>query len=246
MKYLMMAMALVITAGAAFAAGSGDHGHAEGHAMGRPGTAQQVTREVEITMIETDGGMAYEPAALEIAQGETLRLKVRNAGEMPHEIVLDTPAKNAEHGALMARFPEMEHEDPHALRLEPGAEGEIVWTFETAGTFEFACLIPGHAEAGMRGPITVSAPAPAQAQAQAQAAAAVPAAVFTKGTVKKLDKAKSKVTIIHEELVTLDMPAMTMVFEVPDATIFARLSEGQKIEFVADRVKGKLTVTGLK
>ncbi|UMA66244.1 cupredoxin family protein [Roseivivax marinus] len=156
MKSIPIALALGLGATSAWAAGSGDHSHGhEGHAMGRPGTEAEVSRVVEIAMIETDGGMAFEPSSLEVAQGETLRLAVRNAGVLPHEIVLDTPEKNAEHGALMEKFPEMEHDDPHALKLEPGAEGDLIWTFETAGTFEFACLIPGHAEAGMRGPITV-------------------------------------------------------------------------------------------
>jgi Cu/Ag efflux protein CusF len=70
-------------------------------------------------------------------------------------------------------------------------------------------------------------------------------AAFTKGYVKALDAEAGKVTIIHEELVNLDMPAMTMVFRA-DEDMMARLSEGQDIEFVADRVEGKLTVVELK
>ena len=68
---------------------------------------------------------------------------------------------------------------------------------------------------------------------------------FTKGSVKALDAEAGKVTIIHEELVNLDMPAMTMVFRADEETL-ARLAEGQDIEFVADRVEGKLTVVELK
>ncbi len=52
-------------------------------------------------------------------------------------------------------------------------------------------------------------------------------------------------TIIHGPLVNLDMPAMTMVFRADEATI-AKMAEGQEIEFVADRINGKLTVTDLK
>ncbi|MBU1304193.1 MAG: copper-binding protein [Alphaproteobacteria bacterium] len=70
-------------------------------------------------------------------------------------------------------------------------------------------------------------------------------AVFTKGSVKALDAEAGKVTIIHEELVNLEMPAMTMVFRA-DEDMMAKLSEGQDIEFVADRVEGKLTVVELK
>ncbi|MGF6176312.1 copper-binding protein [Ensifer sp. 4252] len=77
-------------------------------------------------------------------------------------------------------------------------------------------------------------------------AASVQAAEFTKGTVKKLDTSAKKVTIAHEDLKNLDMPAMTMVFRVKDDAILAKLKEGAAIEFVADRVDGKLTVTEIK
>ncbi|KXF75027.1 hypothetical protein ATN84_20275 [Paramesorhizobium deserti] len=69
---------------------------------------------------------------------------------------------------------------------------------------------------------------------------------FTKGTVKKVDAKAKKVTLIHEELKTLDMPAMTMVFRVEDKALLDKLKEGAKIEFVAERVNGKLTVTQVK
>ena len=71
------------------------------------------------------------------------------------------------------------------------------------------------------------------------------AETFTKGTIKKLDAKAGKVTIIHEALVDLEMPAMTMVFRA-DADIMAKLAEGKEVEFLADRVNGKLTVTALK
>ncbi|KQU72576.1 MULTISPECIES: copper-binding protein [Ensifer] len=77
-------------------------------------------------------------------------------------------------------------------------------------------------------------------------AASAQAAEFTKGTVKKLDASAKKVTIAHEDLKNLDMPAMTMVFRVKDDAILAKLKEGTAIEFVADRVDGKLTVTEIK
>ena len=69
---------------------------------------------------------------------------------------------------------------------------------------------------------------------------------YTKGTVKKVDMKAGKVTIIHEELTNLDMPAMTMVFRTADPAMLEKMKAGADIEFVADRVKGKLTVTELK
>ncbi|MDF1608634.1 copper-binding protein [Hoeflea sp. YIM 152468] len=69
---------------------------------------------------------------------------------------------------------------------------------------------------------------------------------YTKGVVKKVDLKAGKVTIIHEELANLEMPAMTMVFKTIDMAMLEKMKEGQDIEFVADRVNGKLTVTELK
>ena len=67
---------------------------------------------------------------------------------------------------------------------------------------------------------------------------------FAKG-IKKIDADGGKVTINHGPLHNLDMPAMTMVFRA-DADMIAKMSEGQDIEFIAEPVKGKLTVTHLK
>jgi Cu/Ag efflux protein CusF len=128
---------------------------------------------------------------------------------------------------------DMEHDDPNRIRLDAGASGEVVWTFANSGTFEAACLIAGHYESGMHREVAVG-----EQMAQADVE-------YTSGTIKKIDAKAGKVTIIHGPLVTLDMPAMTMVFRA-DETMIANMSEGQDIEFVADRVKGKLTVTQIK
>ena len=69
---------------------------------------------------------------------------------------------------------------------------------------------------------------------------------FTKGKVKKVDAEAKKVTLIHEPLKNLDMPGMTMVFRVEDPTLLAKIKQGSEIEFVADRVNGKLGVTQVK
>ena len=66
---------------------------------------------------------------------------------------------------------------------------------------------------------------------------------ITNGTVTKIDTQWSKVTVDHEELKNLDMPAMKMVFQVAEPEMLTNLSEGQDIRFAADRVNGKLTIT---
>jgi uncharacterized cupredoxin-like copper-binding protein len=62
-----------------------------------------------------------------------------------------------EHGELMKKFPDMEHDEPYMAHVNPGEKEEIVWQFTKAGEFHYACLIPGHFEAGMVGKITVAA-----------------------------------------------------------------------------------------
>ncbi|MEO3479244.1 MULTISPECIES: copper-binding protein [Rhodobacterales] len=215
------------------------HGHAE-MAAGMPGKADDVSRTIDVTMRETDDGtMIFEPASFDFEQGETIRFNVTNMGEIEHEFVIDDVAGNAKHKEMMAAM-DMEHDDPNSVRLDEGKSGEVIWTFSNAGTFEFACLIPGHYESGMHGPITVS-----ETQASAETVLAQADVEYTKGTIKKVDAEGGKVTINHGPLVNLDMPAMTMVFRADEAML-AKMSEGQEIEFVAEPVKGKLTVTQLK
>lgn len=160
MKTPMTALAfLLAVTGAAAAAGShaGGHGEADMMQIGKPGDASKSWRIVTVTMMEDDdGGMLFKPASLKVKAGETLRLKFVNTGELEHEFVMDVHDGIMEHKAMMERFPEMEHDDPNAIRLAPGASGEIVWTFANAGEFDFACLIPGHYDSGMKGDIVVS------------------------------------------------------------------------------------------
>ena len=123
-------------------------------AIGKPGKAGKAKRTVNISMSEKDDGkMMFQPAVLKVKKGETVRLKFVNKGELDHEFVMDVHEGIMEHKALMEKFPEMEHADPNSIRLAPGKRGEIIWTFTNAGDFGFACLIPGHYDAGMKGDI---------------------------------------------------------------------------------------------
>ncbi len=69
---------------------------------------------------------------------------------------------------------------------------------------------------------------------------------YTKGQIQKVDAAQKKLTIKHGELKNLEMPAMTMVFVVADEAMLEKVKEGQAIEFIADRVNGRITVTEIK
>jgi uncharacterized cupredoxin-like copper-binding protein len=99
--------------------------------------------------------MLFAPNRLEVRRGEQIQFALRNEGEVEHELVIGTVATNLKHAEEMSADPEMAHEDPNAKRLGPKQSGVLRWQFTKAGTFEYACLIPGHREAGMIGTIVV-------------------------------------------------------------------------------------------
>ncbi len=158
MKTTLFALAFLASSSLAspmLASGTHGGGH-EAMSIGQPGDAKNATQTVRVTMKETDDGkMIFTPASIKVRQGQTVRFALKNVGELEHEFVLDDKAQIQEHKVAMEKFPDMEHADANAIRLEPGKSGEIVWTFTNTGTFEFACLVPGHYDAGMHGPLEV-------------------------------------------------------------------------------------------
>ena len=150
---LMTLVAALFTA-AATAAGShaGGHGHDDA-AIGQPGVASRVTRTIQVDMSDK---MRYTPASMAVKQGETIRFVVRNRGRLRHEFVLGQERELKEHYEVMKKFPEMEHAEPNMVSVAPGGTGEVIWQFPKAGPVHFACLHPGHYEAGMKGRINVA------------------------------------------------------------------------------------------
>lgn len=139
--------------GSAWAAGNHAHGHSEVEtAIGRPGVAAKVSRTITIDMNDT---MRYTPAQIRVQRGETVRFTVKNSGQVKHEMSLGTEQELLEHLEVMKKFPDMEHDEPGKVTLAPGQQGEIVWHFTRAGVVHFACLMPGHYEAGMKGMVNV-------------------------------------------------------------------------------------------
>ena len=121
---------------------------------GIAGDAKAVKRTVEFRMTDN---MRFTPDKLEVNQGDTVKFVLRNNGAVMHEFVLGTKKELEEHAALMVKFPTMEHSEPYMAHVAPGKTGEIVWTFNRAGDFDFACLIAGHYAAGMVGKVRVVA-----------------------------------------------------------------------------------------
>ena len=125
------------------------------YAAGEPGDPKKPARIVKVLMIEKGKKMLFEPDRIEIKRGEQIRFQLHNDGIENHEFVLATRAENRKHAEAMKKNPHMEHADPNSKTLAPFNSGEILWRFTKRGEFEFACLIPGHLEAGMHGKVIV-------------------------------------------------------------------------------------------
>lgn len=163
------AIATIFSSLLAFSIGAGAHGD-EAHAKkagpvkmeqkdwGIAAEAKGAKRTIQVKMSDA---MRFTPDLIEVRQGETVKFVITNEGQMLHEFVLGTKQELDEHAALMVRFPNMEHDEPYMAHVPAGKSGEITWTFNRAGDFDFACLIAGHYQAGMVGKIKVIA-APAK------------------------------------------------------------------------------------
>lgn len=153
----LAALPLALTLPAVHAHGDAPHGARadvikEQKPWGIAGDARNVRRTITVRMTDD---MKLTPNRIEVREGETLRIRAVNAGAVMHEIVIGTPEELAAHAELMKKHPGMQHDEPHMAHVPPGKQGELVWLFNRAGHFEFACLIAGHFEAGMRGTLRV-------------------------------------------------------------------------------------------
>lgn len=86
----------------------------------------------------------------------------------------------------------------------------------------------------------------AVAATDAAPAAASASATLTAGEIKKIDAAQGKVTIKHEAIQNLDMPAMTMVFRVASPDLLAKAQVGDKVQFRAENNAGAMVVTEIR
>ncbi len=125
---------------------------------------------VAIDMLDA---MRFAPERLTLAPGRHIEFRVRNAGRLRHEIVIGTAAEIDSHRRAMLRAAHAAsaagtddaahaghsvhaaHAAPNMAQLEPGRRTRLRWKFDRPGDYEYACLLPGHYEAGMKGSITV-------------------------------------------------------------------------------------------
>jgi uncharacterized cupredoxin-like copper-binding protein len=121
-------------------------------ACATPASDSTEVREVSVRMTDE---LRFEPDALTVAAGETVRFVIHNAGASDHEFLIGDEAAQATFAAEMAE----NHDDTHAgeagIALGPGESGEFTYTFDEPGELLIGCHEPGHYDGGMVGRITV-------------------------------------------------------------------------------------------
>jgi Cu/Ag efflux protein CusF len=73
-----------------------------------------------------------------------------------------------------------------------------------------------------------------------------PAVALSDGEVRKVDKDAKKITIKHGPLANLDMPPMTMVFQVADTAMLDQVKAGDKVKFQAEKIAGSYRITRIE
>ena len=155
-RSIISAISIVLLASIAtqsLATGNHAGGHADTDAIGKPGKAVDAKRTITVNMLDS---MRFNPQSITVKQGETIKFIVKNPGKVKHEMVLGTEKELKEHAEVMKKNPEMEHDDENQITVQPGKSGEIIWQFTKTGKVNFACLQPGHYDAGMAGTVTVN------------------------------------------------------------------------------------------
>lgn len=121
-------------------------------AVGQAGDPAKVNRTVAVSLGDD---MRFTPSQISVKAGETIRFFVKNSGKLQHEMVIGTLDELTSHAEMMRTMPGMKHAETNTVSLAAGQRGGIVWQFDEAGSVDFACLVPGHLEAGMVGQVQV-------------------------------------------------------------------------------------------
>lgn len=155
-KHILILTAVAVCSAQALAHGSSGANPSsskEQKDWGMAGEQANVTRTVHVEMTDD---MKYTPSAITVKRNETVKFHVVNKGKVMHEMVIGTKKELDAHADMMKKHPNMEHDEPYMAHADPGKSESITWLFNRPGEFFYACLVPGHYEAGMVGRITVT------------------------------------------------------------------------------------------
>ena len=132
--------------------GGGSH-HGESHDSTAGGSTAEPARTVDVTMKD----IAYEPTALTLKPGETVKFVFHNQGQIRHDAFLgDEMAQEAHEKEMQGEGGGMSgHGDENGIKVDPGKTGELTHTFKAGEALLIGCHEAGHYAAGMKVALTV-------------------------------------------------------------------------------------------
>jgi uncharacterized cupredoxin-like copper-binding protein len=110
-------------------------------------------RTVDIAMAD----ITFDQKTLTVKTGETIDFRFTNTGQIPHDAFIGDADAQMEHDDEMAHMGDASTHSmgESAITVQPGAAGELSYTFNEPGTYEVGCHQPGHYGAGMKIEVTV-------------------------------------------------------------------------------------------
>src|SRR5579862_1415209 len=155
---LLSVVLIICSAFSASAAGSQVPGTATPSApnvewtkFGEPGSRSGPHRTIFVTATDE----RFIPASVTVTKGQTVLFRITSRSTLKHEFAIGDAAFHARHEKEMAAMPDMDMKEANAVTIPPGQTRSLMWRFTKAGDFIYACDMPDHADAGMRGTVYV-------------------------------------------------------------------------------------------
>lgn len=109
----------------------------------------------EPIVVRMTDDLRFDPPAVTVRAGETVRFEVTNGGATVHEFLIGDEADQAEYEAEMTDGHGEGHDSSAGVSVDPGETESFEYTFTAAGELLAGCHEPGHYDGGMRATITV-------------------------------------------------------------------------------------------
>ncbi|MEZ8861135.1 cupredoxin family protein [Vibrio sp. 10N.247.311.51] len=158
MKKTLIAIALTLTTATAFAEmdhSNMDHSNMD-HSMmnmegmsevGMPATGAKPDKVVHV-LLSDDMKITFKNK-VDIEPNDVVQFVVMNTGKIDHEFSIGSASEQLEHREMMKNMGNHAHDSGSTVTVKPGKAKQLLWHFHGDNNVEFACNIPGHAEAGM-------------------------------------------------------------------------------------------------
>lgn len=116
-------------------------------AVGMPAMGAKPDKVVHV-LLNDDMTIKFKKE-VKIEPNDVVQFVVMNLGKIDHEFTIGSATEQLEHREMMKKMPNHMHDSGNAITVQPGKAKQLLWHFHGDSAVEFACNIPGHAEAGM-------------------------------------------------------------------------------------------------